>query len=141
GLTEVNETIQPLYARALVIEPQGQKPVVLLTVDNCGIPAAMSDAVAAALQDRHDISRDRMAVCSTHTHYAPMLSGVLNNLASRPIPPEKQATIDRYTQELTTKLIDVVIKALEKKTPATLALGSGEVGFAANRRTPGGPTD
>lgn len=141
GLMEVSETIQPLYARALALEPQGQKPVVLLTVDNCGVPATVSDAVAAALEKRLGIPRDRLAICSTHTHYAPMLSGVLNNLASQPIPPEKQATIDRYTQELTNKLIEVAVAAIEKKKPATLALGLGEVGFAANRRTPGGPTD
>ncbi|MCC9607589.1 neutral/alkaline non-lysosomal ceramidase N-terminal domain-containing protein [Blastopirellula sp. JC732] len=141
GLQEVSETIQPLYARALAVGEPGKLPVVLMMVDNCGVPASVSDAVSRELMAKYQIPRANLAVCATHTHYAPMLSGVLQNLPARPIPPEKQQAIDRYTDEFVKALVKAASVAIESRQPARLEFAIGEVGFAANRRTAGGPTD
>lgn len=141
GDKEVDQTIQPLFARALAIGEPDQTPLVLITVDNCGIPASVSEAVSRELNEKFDLPRARLAVCSTHTHYAPMLTGVLPNLFTKHIPAEKQATVDRYTKELTAALVEAANQAIESRQPAKLQYAIGEVGFAANRRTSGGPTD
>ena len=141
GDKEVDQTIQPLFARALAFNPPGQKPLVLVTVDNCGIPAMLSEAVSKELSAKFDLPRSHLAVCSTHTHYAPMLTGVLPNLFTKKIPAEKQATVDRYTRELTAAIVQAASQAIESRRPAKLQYAIGEVGFAANRRTSGGPTD
>lgn len=141
GDKEVARTIQPLFARAFAFNRPGEKPLVLVSVDNCGIPATVSEAVSQELSAKFDLPRSHLAVCSTHTHYAPMLSGVLPNLFTKEIPAEKQATVDRYTRELTAAIVKAASQAIESGRPAKLSYAIGEVGFAANRRTSGGPTD
>jgi len=97
--------------------------------------------VAARLAKKAGLRNERLAVCSTHTHTAPMLTGVLANLYGADIPPDQQERIDRYTREVTDKLEQVALAALQDRQPATLAWGQTKAGFAANRRTKGGPTD
>src|ERR1035438_3755951 len=63
------------------------------------------------------------------------------NLFGADIPPDQQERIDRYTRELTDKLEQAAIAALKDRQPATLAWGQTKAGFAANRRTKGGPAD
>ncbi|MBI3462128.1 MAG: neutral/alkaline non-lysosomal ceramidase N-terminal domain-containing protein, partial [Planctomycetes bacterium] len=130
---------QRIWAKALAIG--GSQPVVLITVDNCGVSAEVSDEVAERLKQRAAIPRERVAVTSTHTHTAPMLRGVLPNLFGQPIPPAHQDRIDRYTLELTDKLEQVALAALADRKPATMAWGIGKVDFAINRRDASGPVD
>ena len=49
--------------------------------------------------------------------------------------------ISRYAEQLSQKLEEVALLALENRSPSLVAWGQGEVGFAKNRRTPGGPVD
>jgi putative membrane-bound dehydrogenase-like protein len=137
--TESEGVTQRIRAKALAIDDG--TPVVVLTVDNLGIPAAMTEAVAARLEKKAGLRRDRLAVLASHTHTAPMLSGVAPTLFGMPIPKEHQDHIDRYTAELTEKLEQVALSALADRKPARLEWGIGRVGFAVNRRTKGGPVD
>jgi putative membrane-bound dehydrogenase-like protein len=130
---------QRIWAKALAIDDAA--PVVLITVDNLGVPADMVREVAGRLAKRAGLRADRLAVTATHTHTAPMLRGVAPTLFGQPIPKEDKAHIDRYTRELTDKLEEVALAALADRKPARLEWGIGTAGFAVNRRTPGGPTD
>src|SRR5438445_12103774 len=40
---------------------------VLVAVDNCGVPARVTDEVAARLKARAGLPRERFVVCSSHT--------------------------------------------------------------------------
>ena len=111
-----------------------------MTVDNTGVPAALREEVVRRLQRRQVVS-ERLAICSSHTHTAPCLSGNLPTLFGEPIPPEHQAHIDRYTRELVDALEKVALQALDARQPARLSRGQDRAGFAANRRTKGGPVD
>lgn len=115
-------------------------PFVLVTVDNLGIPDEMVRQVAGRLADA-GVALERLAVTATHTHTAPMLTGVAPTLFGTPIPPDHQARIDRYTRELTDHLERVIRMALGAVRPARVAWGIGQVGFAKNRRTADGPVD
>ena len=112
-----------------------------MTVDNCGVPDYITEAVAAELKHDVGIPREQFVICSTHTHSAPYLAGVLRTLFGVPIPEAHQENIDRYTRELTEKLKEVAKAALADLCPASLSWGEGRVGFADNRRTKGGPVD
>jgi hypothetical protein len=125
----------------LAISQPGESPVVWVGLDNLGLREAHVAEVAAALADRFDLPRENLAVTFTHTHCAPKLAGASDTIFSTAIPPEHQAHIDQYTGELTQKLIEVCSEAIEARAPATLHFAVGRVGFAANRRTPGGPVD
>lgn len=132
---------QSIWAKGLAIEPVGGEPAVLVTTDNLGIPATVVNEVAARLQKSVGLKRERLTVTATHTHTAPMLTGVAPTLYSLPIPADHQARIDCYTQELTDKIEQVALAALKDLQPSSLSWGIGTVKFAINRRTRGGPVD
>ena len=125
---------QHLYAKALAIGNDEEGPAILLTVDNCGVPGAVREEVARRLAAHTKVTPDHVALSFSHTHCAPMLSGVLPNLFSMDLPAEQWASVERYTRELTDKLEQVALAALQARTPCRLAFQQGSVGFAANRR-------
>jgi putative membrane-bound dehydrogenase-like protein len=137
--TESEGVTQRIWAKALVLDDG--EPAVLLTVDNLGVPPYLVEEVASRLTHKAGIRRERVVVTATHTHTAPMLRGVAPTLFGQPIPKEHQERIDRYTAELTDKLEQVALAALADRRPARVSWGVGTVGFAANRRTKGGPVD
>lgn len=133
---EVNEGVQQhIFAKALAIGGDAEGPAVLVTVDNCGVPAAIRDEVVRRLAAKTKVTDERFALSSSHTHCAPMLLGVLPNLFSMDVPPEHLAATERYTRELTDKIEQVVLAALADRKPAHLGWAVGEADFAANRRT------
>lgn len=149
--TEHEGVMRRIHARALALAWDGEKPAVLITVDNCGVPGALRAEVVRALA-ADGITDERLAVCSSHTHCAPMLNGVLTNLFGTDIPPDQQERIDRYTRELRDHMIAAARKALAGMARAEVSLGYGTVRFASNRRlktpdgyknspNPYGPTD
>ena len=136
--TEATNAAQPVWAKALAIGDR--EPAIFLTVDNCGIQATMVDEVARRLA-KDGVKRERIALCSSHTHSAPTVAGFAPNLFVQDLPAEEQGRIDRYTKELTDKLEQLARNALKDRKPGQLAWSVGEVKFAKNRRSQGGPVD
>lgn len=132
---------QRLYARALALGDGGERPAILITVDNCGIPATIRDEVASYLRKKKHVDPDRVALCSTHTHSGPWVEGFAPNIFGGPIPKDQLQRVQRYTRELTQALESVALQALKDQAPARLTRGLGKADFAANRRTKGGPVD
>lgn len=134
---------QRIHAKALAFgDDSGEGPAVLITVDNCGIPAWIRAELLRRLASKTPLKDPRLAICSSHTHCAPMVSGILPNLFGIDIPSEHQAAIDRYTVELTDALEQVALSALANRKPSRMAWGIGSVPFAANRRKyPNRPVD
>ena len=132
---------QHIFAQALAIGGDKRSLAVLITVDNVGVPAHVREAVAARLAKKTALRTERFALCSTHTHTAPMLTGSIPNILGADLPADQQGRVDRYTRELTDKLEQAALAALRDRQPATLAWGQTRAGFAANRRTKGGPVD
>src|SRR5690349_2557438 len=131
---------QHLWAKALAIGSDKEGPAILITVDNTGVPASIRNEVAQRLSKK-GINPERIALCSSHSHTAPCLAGNLPTLFGEPIPPDHQAHIGRYTRELIEALEKVAFDALKARQPAKLSWGQGTAGFAANRRSKGGPVD
>lgn len=126
---------QPIWAKAIAIgSDQGDGPVVLITVENCGVPDAMVADVAAKLGESHKIPRERIVVSSSHSHSAPWVNGFAPYIFGADTPPDHQAHIDQYGQELIAKMIKVAKEALVARRAAKLGWATGKVGFAANRR-------
>jgi putative membrane-bound dehydrogenase-like protein len=136
--TESEGVTQRIWAKALAVGDE--EPAVLIAVDNLGVPDYMVEGLAHGLGPK-GVRRDRLAVTSTHTHTAPMLTSVAPTLFGVPIPKGHQERIERYTRELADSLQKVALAALADRRPARLSWGVGTVGFARNRRTRGGPVD
>ena len=132
---------QRIWAKALAIGSDKDKPAVLITLDSLGIREEMVDEVTRRLKEKAGIERDRVAVTFSHSHTTPKLTNVCDTIFSSPISPEHQAHIDQYTAELTDAMEKVALAALADRQPSTLSWAIGKVGFAKNRRTPGGPVD
>jgi hypothetical protein len=112
--------------------------VVLLSVEVVGLPAAVTDFVAAESIVRYQLDRSRLVINSTHTHAGPCIHGNLPGMV--PSDPAQREAIRVYTQELSKKLIDAVGAALGSLQPVRLHFSSGRATFAMNRRlkTPSG---
>lgn len=139
--TESDGITQRIWAKALAIGADEDRPVILFTVDNLGTRLPMLDEVAKRLKEKVGIERQRIALTFTHSHTTPKTVGSADTIFSSPIPPEHQVRIDRYTAELTDAIEKVALDALADRKPATLEWAVGQVGFAINRRTAGGPVD
>lgn len=142
GRREESEGVgMSIWAKALAISQGDEAPIVLLTLDSLGVRLPMVDAVAAALKERYDLPRENLALTFTHSHCTPKVNGASDTIFSTPIPADHQAHIDRYTDELLEALIEVAGQAIDHRQPSRLEWAVGRVGFAMNRRTPGGPVD
>jgi putative membrane-bound dehydrogenase-like protein len=132
--------LQRLHARALAIG-EGSNAVVIVTIDNCILPGALTSEIRARVAARTGMGTNQIALAVTHTHSAPCLTGAAPNIFARDISPPDQAEIDTYTRYFAGKVEESILTALNSRQPAQLAWGQGRVGFARNRRTPGGPVD
>ncbi len=148
------EVAQRLRAKALAVGADGDPgPFVFVTVDNCILPYAFIDELTERLEAKARLPRARVAICASHTHNGPMLTGAAPFIFGTPLPDDHQAAVDQYTKRLMDQLEEVVLAALADRKPANLAWGEGEIGIAANRRVmkdgkcvgmapnPDGPTD
>jgi putative membrane-bound dehydrogenase-like protein len=132
---------QRIWAKALAIGADDEKPIILIALDSLGIRESMVDEVARRLKERAGIERERIAVAFSHSHTTPKVVGACDTIFSTPIPPEHQAHIEQYTAQLTDALEKAALDALADRKPSTLSWAVGKVGFAKNRRTEGGPVD
>jgi putative membrane-bound dehydrogenase-like protein len=128
---------QRIWAKAIAFADEERGPAILIATDNLGVP----EAIALEVAERVGVKRERLTITASHTHTAPMLRGVAPTLFGLPIPDDHQANIERYTREFTERLVEVGRAALNDARPARVEWAIGRVGFAKNRRTPGGPVD
>ena len=123
-----------LWAKALVIEDaQGQRAA-LITLDLVGIDRELSRAICEQLEQKYQLSRPQIAICTSHTHSGPVVGNNLPSLHYRLLPADQQRLIDEYTAALKGKVVAVVGQAIERLAEANLSWGSGSATFAVNRR-------
>ena len=139
--TESEGIIQRLWAKALAIGTETDEPVVVVTVENCGLPDELTEEVARRVKQKTGLSRAHFVACFTHTHSAPCLTNAAPFIFSSDIPPAQQAKIERYTQQLGDWMEAVALEAVANREPCHVQWSVGELDFAKNRRTEGGPVD
>jgi hypothetical protein len=133
--TESQGVAGRLWAKALAIGgDEGEGPAVLMMVENCGVPGALTAEVAGRLKAKAGVNPERLVVCSTHTHSGPLLRGFAPAIFTEALPPAHQAHIERYGRELADRMEQVALAAIAARKPGRLAWAQGNVGFAMNRR-------
>lgn len=138
--TPAREVDQTLWAKAVALSSDSSEVFLWLTVDNCGLPESMRDAVLDKLRLR-GVTAARFVLSASHTHSAPVVNGALPYIFADDVSPEHQTTINRYTTELTNKLVIVASQAIDDLQEAELEWGQGKLRFAFNRREYNGPLD
>ena len=134
--TEFEGVEQHIFAKALALRAGDGPFAIVITVDNCAVPGHVRDEVARRLKAKSGVADERIAVCSSHTHCAPMLVGALSTLFGTDIPADHAERIARYTRDTIDNLEKVALSAIASAQKCELAWANGEVGFAMNRRFP-----
>ena len=129
--TPTDQVLAPLHAKAMAMGKD--TPSVLITLDAIGVPEWLTNELAERLADT-GVTRDRLAVCATHTHCAPQLDGVLPFMFMGDLPSDQDKAIKRYAKELLNKLESIARKALDERAQSQLGWTQGKVDFAVNRR-------
>jgi neutral ceramidase len=122
----------PLHAKALALEDTRGRVSVLVTLDLLGVTASMSSHVARAAAARYGLRRDRLLLAASHTHCGPVVDSMLS--VAYDLTADQQATIRAYSEELPSRLVDLIGVAVRELAPATLHTGESAATFAANRR-------
>ncbi len=126
--------LHDLYAKALALEDARGGRLVLVTTDLIGFPRDLSVAVAAEVEKKTKLPRDRLLLTSSHTHCGPVLRNNLKDMYD--LTADQRERVDAYGRELQKKLVAVIVEALGDLKPAQLAFGQGAARFAVNRRQP-----
>lgn len=106
---------------------------ILITVDNCGVPENVTEAVFKQLAEKFNITRERFAISSSHSHSAPWLRGFAPNILIE-VPEDHAKHLANYEAWLIEQLVQVAADAISKRRPGRLSMGRGTVDFAINRR-------
>ncbi len=127
--------LEPVSARALVLEQDGGPRVALVVLDALIVTRDLRDALASAAR-AHDI--DTLVVAATHTHSGP--GGYLDKGVA------ELAILGWYREESRAALLRAASAALATATrslaPATLAVAQADGdALARNRRRAEGPRD
>jgi hypothetical protein len=146
--SEADQIIHRLSAKALAFGNDTQGTSLLITVDLVGIPGHITEKLANQLSEKAGLHPAQLVICASHTHGGPEVGNLLNILQYREetfsdslLALNHLVHIAQYTEQLSQKLEEVAMEALENREPSFVAWGQGEVGFAKNRRTEGGPVD
>jgi len=123
-----------LWAKALVLDDGHGHRVALITLDLVGIDRELSMAVCTRIEQDYQLKRNQVAICTSHTHSGPVVGKNLGPLHYYRISPEQQVLVDEYAKVLAGKIVGVVGEAMRNLAPAKLSWGSGQAGFAVNRR-------
>ncbi len=131
-----------VQAKALVLEDSSGRRSLLITTDMLGFTRGLAQRVAARIAKDHGIPRERLMLNSSHTHSGPVIERMLG--AAYDATDAQWADVDRYTEDLENRIVNVAARAMKSLQPVDLSFGRGTAGFARNRRVayhPNGPVD
>jgi len=123
-----------LNAKILVLEDSAGKRGLIITLDLVGIDRGFSKRVTGALAKQHQLPREAIAICTSHTHSGPVVAGNLAPMHYQSLPAEQQKKLDAFADELLGKIVVLSTEALGGLAPARVQWGSGKCTFAVNRR-------
>jgi neutral ceramidase len=124
--------IHDLWAKALaIVDPEGHRGI-LITLDVCGIPAEVSNAIRDNAKARFDLERDQIVLACTHTHSGPVVGQ--NLIGMYPMDAEQQRRVKEWTEALIKSIGDLIASAVDDLEPAILSWTNGRADFAVNRR-------
>jgi hypothetical protein len=110
-------------ARCLVLD-DGHERLAIAVVDSCMMPRQLLDEVKQLAATRTSLRPDRILISATHTHTAPSAMGALGTPAD-----------ETYVPFLRQRLVEGLVAAEAKLTPARVGWGTGDAGeFTALRR-------
>jgi hypothetical protein len=124
--------LHDLWTKALVIEDESGAKGVILTTDLVGLPASIARPTAEMIEQEFGIPRERVMLTASHTHSGPVLRDNLFDMYG--LTEDQWALVEDYTAKLPDLILTAVRQGVENLEPGTLHWGTGDAGFAKNRR-------
>lgn len=121
-----------LWAKALVLEDEQGKRVVIITTDLVGITSEITPGIYAGITERTGIQRPDILLTWSHTHSGPRLT-LQKGASPNSLESDTQNAIE-YTRRLPHRIGDLVEVATRSLQPVELSWGSGYASFVMNRR-------
>ncbi|HEY0865285.1 MAG TPA: sulfatase-like hydrolase/transferase [Lacunisphaera sp.] len=137
GVRSTSNTVvtHPIFAKALAIGSDAEKPVLLLATDLLGVSDEMREELLGRLEREAGFSdRTRFTLTASHNHSAPALRTVAPFVFRKPPTSEQAQEIKAYEEFLMERLFQVAVAALRDRQPARIAHGKGAAAFGINRR-------
>jgi len=127
----------PLKAKAIVFQ-QGTTRAAMVVCDLLGMPQSMSSEVRALAGQRTGIPAANIAITATHTHTGPLFAGerarLFSEQAALKFGTDPLAAV-KYPEMLRDRLVEVIVAANARVSPAALELlASEEDRVSFNRR-------
>ncbi len=123
-------TMTELWARALALEDSRGTRSLLITMEVSNTYRDLSNRVCGQLATKHQLPRESIALCATHTHSGP----VVGHRAYFLFDATHQRLKEEFDKTLERKLVAAAEQAIEKLSPCRLSWGVGRATFAVNRR-------
>ncbi len=134
GSAHATETLNDLWAKALVLQdPQGHSGV-LVTLDLCGIDRPLAQRAVRSIAAATDYERDQIILSVSHTHSGPVVAGNLRPMHYMIFDAQDRQRVDAYANRLVEQITECVLAAQRELRPAQLSHGQGQASFAVNRR-------
>ncbi|MFK8114827.1 MAG: neutral/alkaline non-lysosomal ceramidase N-terminal domain-containing protein [Rubripirellula sp.] len=134
GAKHATGTLTDLWAKTLVIQSPSGNQAVLITLDIVGIERGLSQQICQQVQREFKLSRDQVAIATSHTHTGPVVAKTLRPMHYMMLGADDRQRVDDYAQYLTGQVLRSVAAAFADIGEAEFAWGSGKATFAVNRR-------
>lgn len=127
-------TLQDLHAKAIALEDGSGTRFVAVGVEILAISRPLHEAVTEACEERYDLPPSHLLLNASHTHCGPVYRERKTEVFS--LDDEERAQARAYAERLEESLVDVVGRALEELSPASVTYSHARCGIAMNRRVP-----
>ena len=127
-----NHVMQDLWAKALALDDGRGGRIVIVTADILFLPRELTDPVAERCRKQFGLKRAQLLFNASHTHSGPAIWPRIH--VSFDLNPQDTESAHQYALKLMGQLVQIVGESLSNLSPAELAYGEGEAGFAVNRR-------
>lgn len=124
--------LQDLWAKALLLQDVQGTRGLLLTMDLVGISRDLSSTVRDDIARTCNLPRDHIILSVSHTHSGPVVDG--NLMPMYDLDATQTQLVHAYSSFLRQTLVDLASQACRNLEPAEVRWGSGQCGFAVNRR-------
>lgn len=124
--------LHDLWAKALLLEDAKGNRSLLITMDILAVSKDFSDEVRGLINHKYNLDNSQIILSSSHTHTGPVVSRALQNIY--PMTEQDWKVVDKYTEQLKEKLIDLVDQAIKNLQPAHIYTQNGITRFQVNRR-------
>jgi hypothetical protein len=133
------KVLQDIWVKAAAFADETGAVSVITTADLVGLDKKTVETVSRRAREKFGIPRERLLFNYSHNHSSPVTGEVLFLYYPKMTAAER-AAVERYTEWLYDRYVEVIGKAVAALEASTLEFEQGLAGFAVNRRRarPGG---